>query len=165
MNKIKFSSNDSANEIIIYIYVRCVSLESRFKTIARSNRKDRGARKSEKARSTSCNGSSENGRIALIRRVGAIFIGHRARKLIHPRISADYRLFAPTGWNEFWRRGLEDLVGKEIWQVIAPSLEGWDRKIDFWKIGSEGIKYFKILREDWKWKEFCSNQKNTRKLF
>lgn len=29
--------------------------------------------------------------------------------------------------------------GKEIWQVIAPSLEGWDRKIDFWKIGSEGI--------------------------
>ena len=43
---------------------------------------------------------------------------------------------------------MEDLVGKEIWQVIAPSLEGWDRKIDFWKIGSEGIKYFKILRED-----------------
>ena len=51
--------------------------------------------KSEKGRS--CNGSSESGWIALIRRVGAIFIGRRARKLIHPRIRADYRLFAPTG--------------------------------------------------------------------
>lgn len=60
---------------------------------------------------------------------------------------------------------MEDLVGKEIWQVIAPSLEGWDRKIDFWKIGSEGIKYFKILREDWNGRNFARTKKIPENYF